>query len=291
MISKVRIDFQIATHVHGTSHEILSPDSAFPLAAAPRGRGRPHAFPTLLVCFMPLKKAASKTAKRICACGCSQKPVTAQTERNHLKGKARPLVKAHHAARRLAALGLSPGHAKDRISLSSVLSPPGKRRERRAARTPNALAMEIDVDAQPQSEAPDEDALPQFFPEDAGGMDAEPTAAMLRDIPSSPAQNVAPTDLYDPDAATTLQDATVAAHDGVWSEGHRVTVEEEPEEDGDAAMYMDADLQDEDDFWGDEEEYDEYEWLYGLPAGDIVDEEMERELAEFGMFPSLAVDL
>jgi len=54
---------------------------------------------------------------------------------------------------------------------------------------------------------------------------------------------------------------------------------------------MDADLQDEDDFWGDEEEYDEYEWLYGLPAGDIVDEEMERELAEFGMFPSLAVDL
>jgi hypothetical protein len=60
-------------------------------------------------------------------------------------------------------------------------------------------------------------------------------------------------------------------------------VEEEPEDDADAGMYMDADLENEDDSWGDEERYDEYEELYGLPAGDILEEEMERELAEFGM--------
>jgi hypothetical protein len=48
-------------------------------------------------------------------------------------------------------------------------------------------------------------------------------------------------------------------------------------------MYMDADLgaedeglEGEDDFWGDEDQYyDEYEELYGLPAGDLIDEEME----------------
>jgi hypothetical protein len=54
---------------------------------------------------------------------------------------------------------------------------------------------------------------------------------------------------------------------------------------------MDADLgaedeglEGEEDFWGDEDQYyDEYEELYGLPAGDLIDEEMERQLAQFGV--------
>ncbi|KAJ6527597.1 hypothetical protein DFH09DRAFT_1094759 [Mycena vulgaris] len=89
-------------------------------------------------------------------------------------------------------------------------------------------------------------------------------------------------------AATTAAAAIAVARAGVWFNGYRVTVEEIDEEDADAAMYMDADLgserDSEDGFWGDQEEdYDEYEWLYGLPAVDILDEDMERQLVEFGM--------
>ncbi|KAJ7816359.1 hypothetical protein B0H14DRAFT_3743976 [Mycena olivaceomarginata] len=40
-------------------------------------------------------------------------------------------------------------------------------------------------------------------------------------------------------------------------------------------------------FWEDQDQdHDEYEWLYGLPMGDIIDEEMERELAQFETGPS-----
>lgn len=234
-----------------------------------------------------------KKPKEICRCGCGKK-VTTQTQRNHIKGKAGPLVKAHHAARRLATLGLSPGRAKQRILQSPVLSPPAKRREKRAVRVHNNPEMEVDIagtDGQERApDAPDDDTLPQFFPE-APGMDPhpdEPMPATPTNSPGSPMQKIAPApELYDADAATAFREATGAAREGVWSNGHRVLVEEEPEDDADAAMYMDGDLEDEDGFWGDEEEhYDEYEWLYGLPAGDILDEDMERELAEFGTSPS-----
>ncbi|KAF8193127.1 hypothetical protein K438DRAFT_1674711, partial [Mycena galopus ATCC 62051] len=66
--------------------------------------------------------------------------------------------------------------------------------------------------------------------------------------------------------------------EGVWSNGHRVLLEDEPEDEDE---HDDSGSEDEENFWGGEEEYDEYEWLYGLPAGDIIDEDMERELAEF----------
>ncbi|KAJ7911227.1 hypothetical protein B0H13DRAFT_1875981 [Mycena leptocephala] len=134
------------------------------------------------------------------------------------------------------------------------------------------------------------DTLPVFFPE-PGGVDPGPGKAFTTTHPDSPgslAPSLIPTDLYDPDTAPVLREATTAAREGVWSNGHRVVVEEErEEEDADEAMYMDTDLESEDDFWDDEEQYDEYEWLYGLLAGDIVDEDMERELAEFGASPSL----
>ncbi|KAF7354479.1 hypothetical protein MVEN_01137100 [Mycena venus] len=234
------------------------------------------------------KKDPNHNAKRTCSCGCGQL-VSAQTERNYLKGKARPLVKAHHAARRLAVLGLSPARLKEHILQSPVLSPlsPSQRRRRKQGKgkksVPAVQHMELDADEPVRD---DEDMLPVSHPPDgaddplSGTLPGNPGLEEDSDAVGSPMR--VDNDLYDPDAVGTLRDATAAARAGVWSNGHRVTIEEEPEDDADADMYMDADLEEEEDSWGPlEEDYDEYEWLYGLPAGDIIDEEMERQLAEF----------
>lgn len=200
-------------------------------------------------------------------------------------------------------LGLSPGIAQERLLRSAVLSPsPHRRRRREKRRRGGAASTPIDVDAgndDDDHQAPDadDDMLPSFH----GGQEeedvdiSEPALGTAQDdlggAPSAP--GALDGELYDAEATVELRGATAAAREGVWSNKHRVTIEEidEEEEDDDAAMLMDADLpgisEGEDEFWGDngEEDYDEYEWLYGLPAGDILDEEMERQLAEFGASP------
>jgi hypothetical protein len=51
----------------------------------------------------------------------------------------------------------------------------------------------------------------------------------------------------------------------------------EDDDDEDVGMYMEAESEQGGDyFWGKEDDYDEYEWLYGLLAGDIVDEDRDR---------------
>ncbi|KAJ7791163.1 hypothetical protein B0H14DRAFT_3500876 [Mycena olivaceomarginata] len=142
--------------------------------------------------------------------------------------------------------------------------------------------MDIDNDAPGPM---DDDVLPLFHPApkdfnpstgpaspDIGPGTASP--AMPVDGPSPPVG-----DLYDATAAANLRAATAAAREGVWSNGHRVVVEEEPEEE-DPDTAMDAEMEGEDDFWG-QKDYNEYEMLYGLPVGDMLEEEMERQLAEF----------
>lgn len=223
-------------------------------------------------------KKTTKNKKRICRCGCQQS-VSDQTERNHCNGKARPLVKAHHAARRLAVLGLSPGSARGRLLKSPIFSPSPRQRARQGKRRDVPPAMDVDDD---DAAPPQEDMLPIFGAHDIPGDDAGPSN--IRPVTPEPAPLGGPSRLYDPETVPDLHAASTAARKGVWSNRHPVTIEEEPEDDPDAAMYMDADLDDEEEFWGPaEEEYDEYEWEYGLPAGDIMDEEWERELAEFGM--------
>ncbi|KAF7348742.1 hypothetical protein MVEN_01393300 [Mycena venus] len=236
--------------------------------------------------------------KRKCTCGC-EKSVTAQTERNHLKGRTTPLiVKTHNAARRLAVLGLSPGRRRAQAKKSALLSP-RKARPPKGSAAETSDAMDVDADA----DGGDPDILPQFYAEGSGaapdrdgaapldmpGLDIDPGIDIDVDGDLNQGPAVDP-ELYDPAAAADLRQATAAAREGVWSNGHRVTIDEE--DDLDETMYMDADLdseadgagpEGEDDFWGDEDQdYDEYEWLYGLPVGDIVEEEMERELAQFG---------
>ena len=111
-------------------------------------------------------KQKKTSVKRTCGCGCERK-VTARTEYNHLNGRsAGPLVKAHHAARRLAVLGLSPGRLQQRIQQSPLLSPPGKRRAqaKRAQQTHHTPQMDIGEDLG-QVGGTDDDSLPVFFPE------------------------------------------------------------------------------------------------------------------------------
>ncbi|KAF8154332.1 hypothetical protein K438DRAFT_2077030 [Mycena galopus ATCC 62051] len=218
-------------------------------------------------------KAQNSRKKSICRCGCGQN-VTSRTERNHLQGKAGPLVKAHHAARRLAVLGLSPGRKKRYTSQSPIISPRKLHSKRvRTLRADSDHGMDLDGTSDTQGQGLD-DELPVYFPgPDHDNMELDPG----RGTPDHGAQ-VACTDLYDVDAVPALRQATVAMREGVWSNGHRVLLEDEPEDEDE---HDDSGSEDEENFWGGEEEYDEYEWLYGLPAGDIIDEDMERELAEF----------
>ncbi|KAJ7451018.1 hypothetical protein FB451DRAFT_1374437 [Mycena latifolia] len=71
-----------------------------------------------------------------------------------------------------------------------------------------------------------------------------------------------PSHLHDPEAAADFHDVTTEAREGVWLNGHRVTIEDE-EDNLDAAMYKDGDLdtegeqagpEGEEDFWGDEDQ-------------------------------------
>lgn len=245
------------------------------------------------------KKDKKPGKKRICTCGCD-KFVTAQTERNHLKGRTTPLVKVHNAARRLSVLGLSPDRVQHRISHSVVLSPRRSKLHRlgraKVTGSVNGEAMDVDSDAE---DGPDEDILPQFGGEGTAvhapspDADAGPDMDVDNDVPIPVNNAGAAPELFDPLAVVDLQNATARVREGVWSNGHIVTMED-VEEDADAAMYMDANLaseaehagpEGEDDFWADkDQDYDEYESLYGLPAEDLIGEDMERELAEFGQF-------
>ncbi|KAJ7877595.1 hypothetical protein B0H14DRAFT_3436047 [Mycena olivaceomarginata] len=227
--------------------------------------------------------------ERKCTCGC-EKQVTAQTERNHIKGRIMPVsVKAFNASRRLSVLELSPDRRRAQAAKSALLSPKKVRPAKKRAGTSTSAGMDVAADAH----APEYDILPQFHAQDHGPSLNEGAGPSFDDPsedmgPAPPDIDVNMQDpnqelegahgLYDPEAAADLHQATT------------VTIEEE-EEDLDAAMYMDADLdpeaeeagpEGEDDFWGNEDQdYDEYEWLYGLPMGDIIDKEMERELAQF----------
>ncbi|KAJ6559312.1 hypothetical protein B0H10DRAFT_1966981 [Mycena sp. CBHHK59/15] len=130
----------------------------------------------------------------------------------------------------------------------------------------------------------EDDAMPEFHAENDRVDASPPISGPSEYYEPSPVPEPRLGDLHDPAAAAGLNQATAAAREGVWSNGHRVMVEDDEDQD---AMFMDADLEGfdggEDDFWGDgDEDYDEFEWLYGLPAGDIIDEDMERELAQFG---------
>jgi hypothetical protein len=155
----------------------------------------------------------------------------------------------------------------------------------------------MDIDNLDNSAGPsDARHLPQFMPDAITAEHLSPDSdrgfdAVTDQMPIRAMPTAADSQLYNPESAADLQDAAHGAREGVWSNKHRVTMEDEEEDDPDAAMYMDADLGEEDDglegeedFWGDEDQYyDEYEELYGLPAGDLIDEEMERQLAQFGV--------
>ncbi|KAJ7799625.1 hypothetical protein B0H14DRAFT_3491445 [Mycena olivaceomarginata] len=148
----------------------------------------------------------------------------------------------------------------------------------------------MDIDDQPLPATGSTPPLPPLNLEGGGDASQSPNVDLGPEIDMDDGQpvNSAPTELYDPESTAHFRNASASAREGVWSNGHRVTVEDD-EEDLDAAMYMDADLGIEEEdldgdggFWGDEDQYyDEYEELYGLPAGDLIDEEMEQQLAQF----------
>ncbi|KAJ7936340.1 hypothetical protein B0H13DRAFT_1853407 [Mycena leptocephala] len=233
--------------------------------------------------------------RRKCICGCGRN-VTAKTERTHLSGHTTPLVKAHNASRRLASLGMSPDRLRTRVLNLSPRRPRAKRFKRQLPTAdPEVAPMDTDDLDNSAGASNDFEHLPQFMPDASAaqhqspnsdrGLDADTDQMPIRAMPAP-----ADSQLYNPESAADFRDATNGVREGVWSNKHRVTMEDEEEDDPDAAMYMDADLgaedeglEGEEDFWGDEDQYyDEYEELYGLPAGDLIDEEMERQLAQFG---------
>ncbi|KAJ7073433.1 hypothetical protein B0H15DRAFT_917558, partial [Mycena belliarum] len=217
--------------------------------------------------------------KRKCTCGCG-KEVSAQTERNHNQGRTTPLVvRAFHAARRLGSiLGLSPDRRRTLLSKTKLLSPHRSPRKRHAGKNSGATA------AAPMNvgENDESDMLPHFTADSPQALDRD---VEMEEAPLASPQTRAPPELYNPGDAENFNGARSMAREGVWSNGHRVTIEDEEEEDLDADLEAedeDEGGEGEDGFWADEDEYyDEYEELYGLPAEDLIDEDLERELAQF----------
>jgi hypothetical protein len=169
--------------------------------------------------------------KRKCTCGC-EKQVTAQTERNHLKGRIMPVsVKAFNASRRLSVLGLSPDRRRAQAAKSALLSPKKVRPAKKRADTSTSAAMDVAADVH----APEYDILPQFHAQDHGPSLNEGAGPSFDDPsedmgPAPPDIDVNMQDpnqelegahgLYDPEAAADLHQATTGARQGVWSNGH-----------------------------------------------------------------------
>ncbi|KAJ7917801.1 hypothetical protein B0H13DRAFT_2322008 [Mycena leptocephala] len=191
---------------------------------------------------------------------------------------------------------MSPDRLRTRVLNLSPRQPRAKRPQRQLPRADPEITP-MDIDNLDNSAGPsDARRLPQFMPDAITAEHLSPDSdrgfdAVTDQMPIRAMPTAADSQLYNPESAADLRDAAHGAREGVWSNKHRVTMEDEEEDDPDAAMYMDADLGEEDDglegeedFWGDEDQYyDEYEELYGLPAAEELTEEDLAILRAFAL--------
>lgn len=211
-----------------------------------------------------------------CACGCGSK-VSAKTQKRHLAGQATPRVKALRVGNQRVFLSQPqqqqqhPREPSPQPRYSDVVAAP-------------TISGAADVHESADPEGPcavfNEPQMDVTSTEDARTVGEEQPGGFQTEGSRSAQMGSTEGEL---EAAYT--EAAADAQREVWSNGHRVTVEdyESDEEEMDARENREEEDDDDDFFLSDpEDEFDELELLYGLPVEDIVDEDLERELADFG---------